>query len=250
MLEKGKGQKDMMLVADNIQITRAVIENAVRETAPEPIQAMVRECEAAGAQAIDINSGPLSRDPEKKMSFLVRAVQDVSDLPVFIDTANPVALEAGLRANRKTAVINGFSLEPAKVEAILPLAKTYDTDIVGYLLYPDSHVPKDASERLAVAVQLFEASEKAGVDRDRLIIDPIVAPILWPDGNFQNMEILTVIRTLPDLLGFPPPEPSRDFPTSRPVRAPGRKSSFWKTHISPCSRTARCGISRPALRRF
>ena len=204
MLEKRKGQKNMMIVADNLQITRTVIEKAVGEMAPEPIQAMVRKCEAAGAEAIDINSGPLSRDPEKKMSFLVRAVQDVSDLPVFIDTANPIALEAGLRANRKTAMINGFSLEPAKLEGILPLAKKYDTDIIGYLLYPDSHVPRDASERLSVALQLYEESEKAGIDRERLIIDPIVAPILWPDGNFQNMEILTVIRTLPDLLGFFP----------------------------------------------
>jgi len=204
MLEKGERQKNMMLVADNLQIIQPVIEEAVRKMAPEPIQDMVRKCEAAGAEAIDINSGHLSRDPERKMSFLVQAVQDVSDLPIFIDTANPAALEAGLRANRKTAIINGFSPEPAKLEGILPLAKKYDTDIIGYLLHPDSHVPRDAPERLSVAIRLYEEIGNAGIDRERLIIDPVVAPVLWPDGNFQNMEILTVIRTLPDLLGFSP----------------------------------------------
>lgn len=36
-----------------------------------------------------------------------------------------------------------------------------------------------------------------------MIIDPVVAPLVWQDGNLQNMEVLEVIRTLPDLLGFP-----------------------------------------------
>jgi 5-methyltetrahydrofolate corrinoid/iron sulfur protein methyltransferase len=30
-----------------------------------------------------------------------------------------------------------------------------------------------------------------------------VAPLAWQDGNRQNMAVLEVIRTLPDLLGFP-----------------------------------------------
>ena len=45
-------------------------------------------------------------------------------------------------------------------------------------------------------------NKRAGLDNDLLIIDPIVVPLIWQNGNFQNMEILSVIRTLPDLLGF------------------------------------------------
>jgi len=192
----------LILVADNLQITNKIIEKAVRENDHEPIQDMVKKCEAAGTAVIDINSGPLSRDPEK-MAFMVAAVQEVSDLPVIIDTANPKAMEAGLRANRKTAVINGFSLEPVKLAQMLPLAKKFDVDIIGYLLYPDSHVPKDAAERLNVAVALCREFQKSGVEPERLIIDPVVAPLVWQDGNIQLMEILSVIRQLPELLGFP-----------------------------------------------
>jgi 5-methyltetrahydrofolate corrinoid/iron sulfur protein methyltransferase len=193
----------MILVADNLQITNKAIDKAVREADPEPVQEMVKQCEAAGAQAVDINSGPLSRDPERKMSFLVEAVQAVSDLPVLLDTANPKAMEAGLRANKKTAVINGFSLEPSKLEFILPLAKKFDADIVGYLLYPNSHVPADGNERLSVAVELYSEFQKNGTDKEHLIIDPIIAPVIWENGTRQNMEILSVIRQLPELLGFP-----------------------------------------------
>ncbi|MDM8524033.1 dihydropteroate synthase [Desulfococcaceae bacterium HSG8] len=193
----------LILIADNLQIINPVIGKAVDEMNPGPIQEMVKQCETAGAEAIDINSGPLTRDPEKKMTFLIKAVQEVSDLPVLIDTANPRAMEAGLCANKKQAIINGFSAEPAKLELILPLAKRFDTDIIGYLLYPDSHVPPDGAERLSVAIELYSEFQKAGIAEERLIIDPVVAPVIWGDGNIQDMEILSVIRQLPEVLGFP-----------------------------------------------
>lgn len=192
----------MIIVADNIRITNRAVEKAVNTLDPQPIQEMVKNCEAAGAEAIDINSGPLNQDPEKKMAFLVRAVEDVSDLPILLDTANPKALEAGLQASRNKAIINGFSLEPRKLESILPLAGKYETDIIGYLLYPNSHVPPDGPERLNVAVELFSEFKKAGLDNEQLIIDPIVVPLIWQGGHIQNMEILSVIKTLPELLGF------------------------------------------------
>jgi 5-methyltetrahydrofolate corrinoid/iron sulfur protein methyltransferase len=193
----------LILVADNIQITNETIRKAVEEMDPKPVQEITRRCEEAGAEAIDINSGPLSRDPEKKMTFLVEAVQAVSDLPILIDTANPRAIEAGLQANRKTTIINGFSLEPEKREAILPLAKKFEADIIGYLLNPNGHVPSDGPERLTRAVELYEAFQKAGIDNARLIIDPVVVPVTWQNGNGQAMEVLSVIRQLPELLGFP-----------------------------------------------
>ncbi len=49
---------------------------------------------------------------------------------------------------------------------------------------------------------MFSEFKKAGLDDDHLIIDPIIAPLIWQDGNFQDMEVLSVLRTLPDLLGF------------------------------------------------
>jgi 5-methyltetrahydrofolate corrinoid/iron sulfur protein methyltransferase len=192
----------LMLVADNIRITDRTIERAVRQLDPAPIQEMAKRCEAAGAEAIDVNSGPLNRDPEKKMELLVEAIQGVSSLPLIIDTTNPKAMEAGLRASKNKAIINGFSLEPSKLKFILPLAKRYEADIIGYLLYPNSHVPPDGTERLNVAVELYTKYKKAGLADERLIIDPIVAPLIWQDGNFQDREILDVIRALPELLGF------------------------------------------------
>lgn len=193
----------MKLIADNLRITRPEIRRALAQFDPEPVQALVNACEARGAWAIDVNTGPLGRLAEPGMTFFMDAVQAVTDLPLLIDTANPAAMTAGVRAARNRIIINGFSLEPRKLEQILPLARDCDADIVGFLLYPDSRVPTDAAQRFSVALELMEKAEAAGVAKERVIIDPVIPPLAWADGIVQARQVLEVIRTLPDLLGFP-----------------------------------------------
>lgn len=192
----------MHIVADNLTITKEVVAEALQRRDPAPIRKLVRRCEAAGAGMIDINSGPLSRNPEELMAFLVDSVRAATDLPLLLDTSNPVALEAGLQACQGQAIINGFSLEPDKLSLILPLARRFNTRIIGYLLYPDSNVPVDGAERLTVALELFSRFSEAGLTPEQLIIDPVVPPLIWQNGHTQAMEVVNVIRTLPDLLGF------------------------------------------------
>lgn len=193
----------MKLIADNLRITRPDIRGALQRYDPEPVQDLVKACEARGAWAIDVNTGPLGKQAAPGMRFFMDAVQAVTDLPLLIDTANPDAMAAGVKAAKNRIILNGFSLEPMKLEQILPLARDYDADIVGFLLYPDSRVPTDAAQRFEVALELMEAAEAAGVAKERVIIDPVIPPLAWTDGIVQAREVEKVIRTLPDLLGFP-----------------------------------------------
>jgi len=193
----------LTLVADNIQITNAKISEAIESKNPGPITEMVTSCLKAGADALDINTGPLSKNPEEKMSFIVEAVRERTDAPILLDTSNQKAIEAGLKSAKGPVIINGFSLEPAKITSILPLAAKYGAAIIGYLLYPNGQVPPTADERLRVAVDLYQAFQNTGLPDELLIIDPIIAPVIWQDGIAQDFEILSVLKNLPDLLGFP-----------------------------------------------
>ncbi|MCP3873752.1 MAG: dihydropteroate synthase [Desulfobacteraceae bacterium] len=192
----------MKLIGDNLRITKPDIQEALKSGDPMPVQGLVKLCVEKGTFAIDVNTGPLGKSPEKGMAFFIKAVESVTHLPLLIDTSNPVAMKAGLKGASNRPIINGFSLEPRKLEKILPLAKEFDCDIVGFLLYPDSRVPKDEAERFEVAIELIEKAEDAGVPKERVIIDPIVPPLAWEDGIVQARAVLNVIRTLPDLLGF------------------------------------------------
>lgn len=193
----------MKLIADNLRITKPKILKAFETGNPEPLQALVKNCEAKGAWAIDVNTGPLGKSFHQGMRFFIEAVQESTDLPLVIDTSNPDAMEAGLSMVKNRPIINGYSLEPRKLERILPLAKKYDADIIGFLLYPDSRVPKDEAQRYEIAIDLITAAQAAGVPNERIIIDPVVPPLAWDDGIIQARAVLNVIKTLPDLLGFP-----------------------------------------------
>jgi len=192
----------MKLIADNLRITKTDIQNALKARDPKPLQDLVKLCLAKGAWAIDVNTGPLGKLPEEGMTFFIKAVESVTDLPLLIDTSNPAAMKAGLAAANNRVIINGFSLEPGKIEKILPLAKEYDADIVGFLLYPDSRVPADEAGRFEIAMELLEKAAAAGVAKERIIIDPVVPPLAWADGIVQARAVLNVIHTLPELLGF------------------------------------------------
>jgi len=193
----------MLIIADNLHIVRSDIARAVEQMDPAPIQRLVRHCIQAGAQAIDINPGPLSRQAETRMAFIVETVQAVTDLPLMLDTTNPAAMAAGLRACRNPAIINGFSLEPVKIEGMLPLAKQFDADIIGYLLHSDSRVPIEQDEMMGLAVDLFAVYTGAGLSPERLIVDPVITPLSWQDGVRHNQAVLALVRNLADLLGAP-----------------------------------------------
>ncbi|MFO7989740.1 MAG: dihydropteroate synthase, partial [Desulfotignum sp.] len=61
----------------------------------------------------------------------------------------------------------------------------------------------DAAQRFEVALELMEAAEAAGVANERVIIDPVIPPLAWENGIVQAREVVKVIHTLTDLLGFP-----------------------------------------------
>lgn len=193
----------MQVIADTLHVIRPEIRAAVEEKNPGPIRELVRRCMAAGADGIDINSGPLSRDPEGRMRFLVETVEKETGRPILIDTTNPKAIRAGLEAAGNRAIINGISPEPVKLEHILPLAAEFDVPVIGYLLNEAGHVPGSEAEGFDIALTLLNAAESAGLKRERLMIDPIVAPLMWESGTAHNRDILALIRNLPDVLGYP-----------------------------------------------
>jgi len=64
----------------------------------------------AGMDYIDINIGPARKDGDTFMEWVVRTVQEVTDLPLSLDTTNPIAMEAGLKAHKGKALLNSISL--------------------------------------------------------------------------------------------------------------------------------------------
>jgi cobalamin-dependent methionine synthase I len=166
----------MILVGENINIISKTIGPALRERNPEPIQKMAKTEAARGIDYLDLNIGPARKAGDELMSWLVETVQQVTDKPLSLDTTNPSATEAGLKASKNRTLINSVSLQPERLENVLPLVKQYDADMIG-LLWGVEGMPRDANERCMLAVDLVYQANQLDIPNENIWIDPIVTPV-------------------------------------------------------------------------
>jgi cobalamin-dependent methionine synthase I len=84
----------------------------------------------------------------------------------------------------------------------MPLLQKYEQSQV-VLLLMTPQVPREAEDRLVAALDGCERLVQAGISLDRLIVDPVVAPLGWGDGHLHSGEILKFLTLLPEALSQP-----------------------------------------------
>jgi 5-methyltetrahydrofolate corrinoid/iron sulfur protein methyltransferase len=166
----------MILIGENLNIMSKTLGPAIRERAAAPVTEMAKAEAQAGVDYLDINIGPARRDGEVLMPWVVKTVRGLTDLPLSLDTTNALAMEAGLKENKGKSLINSISLQPERLEKVLPLVNTYKADMIG-LLWGVEGMPRDANERCMLAVDLAYKTNEAGIENERIWIDPIVTPV-------------------------------------------------------------------------
>ena len=164
----------MILIGESINIMSKTIGPALRERNPKPIQELARAEIEAGVDYLDLNIGPARKAGDELMGWVVNTVQEVTDLPLSLDTTNLVAMEAGLKEHKGKALIN--SISPTRLEEGLPLVTKYNASMIG-LLWGKEGMPRDANERAVLAVDLIYQANERGVPNEDIWIDPIATPV-------------------------------------------------------------------------
>ena len=195
----------MILAADNLHALNPVVSEALKRLDPHPIQELARRCELPGVKFIDINPGYLSRRREDRMAFMVDAVQEATSLRLILDSPNPRLLAQGLAVCREKPLLNALSLEPLKLQEILPLAVEHGTPLVLLLMDQQSQVPASIEGKIALAVELRERALAAGMKAEDLIVDPVMPNISWPDAYAQVSAVIALVRLLSGWSVFPEP---------------------------------------------
>ena len=195
----------MIIAADNLTGANPVVAQALRDLNPKPLQDLARRCQEAGAHILDLNPGYLSRRLEDRMAFLVEALQEVTNLPLILDSPNPRVLAGGLAACREKPILNALTLEESKLEEILPLAAEHQNRLVCLLLDEKSHPPPTLEGKIALAVELRERALAAGLTDEQLIFDPVLPNLRWPDAWPQTGAVFQTVRYLASgsLFGVP-----------------------------------------------
>ena len=109
------------------------------------------------ADVLDVNVGLPGIDEPQMMVDVVKELQGVLELPLQIDTSNPVAMERALRIYNGKPLINSVNGKKEVMEQIFPLVKHYGGVVVALALDEDG-IPETADGRIAVAKKIYETA--------------------------------------------------------------------------------------------
>jgi cobalamin-dependent methionine synthase I len=175
----------MFVIANNISTRNAKIGRifgaATRNLDSEPAEMLIQlaeQCDAAGADALEINIQQHYDRPEA-MEFAINTIRQVTDKQLCLSTNNVESLEAGLQACERPPLVNYISIDETRLKKMLPMIAKHSAGIV--LLVSDPTAPGDAREMLQKTAVLVGAANEAGIPNDSILV-----------------EILEFLRALPD----------------------------------------------------
>jgi 5-methyltetrahydrofolate corrinoid/iron sulfur protein methyltransferase len=188
----------MEAIGERINGMFKAIGKAIKESDASVIEDMAKRQEEAGADILDLNVGPAAEDRLAAMRWLVETVQNVSGLPLAIDSTNPDVVRAGLEACENPAVINSTTGEQEKLNAMMPMAAEHGCSIIG-LTIDEEGVPGTAAGRMEVALKLVSSAMEHGLPTDRLYVDAVILPVnALQDTPPRVLEVISQVPMLAD----------------------------------------------------
>lgn len=151
-----------------------------------------------GVHILDVNVGLPEINEVEMLETCVCELQAIIDLPLQIDTADPVAMEAALRRYNGKAMINSVNGKAESMGAVFPLAKKYGGLIVALTL-DETGIPAKAEDRVAIAHRILSEAAKYGIAKKDLIFDPLALTIS-ADEN-AALETLRAVHMIRHELG-------------------------------------------------
>jgi cobalamin-dependent methionine synthase I len=170
-------------------------ESAARE-GREYLRSMAQRQIQTGADFLDLNVDEVSlrhQEQLEAMRWLVRTIEELSAIPLSIDSSNVDTLRAGIEACEGKAgppMLNSASLE--RLEA-LDVAKARSLPVIATAA-GESGMPQDTEQRVANASRIIDAALAKAIPIENLYVDALVFPISV-DGQFGN-HYLGAIRAL------------------------------------------------------
>ena len=151
-----------------------------------------------GVHILDVNVGLPEIDEVKMLDKTVYELQAIIDLPLQIDTSDPVAMETALRHYNGKAMINSVNGKKESMESVFPLAKKYGGVIVALTL-DEKGIPDKAEDRVKIARKILAEAEAYGISKKDIIFDPLALTI--SADNRAAKETLEAVRLIKENLG-------------------------------------------------
>jgi 5-methyltetrahydrofolate--homocysteine methyltransferase len=184
----------MLIIGEKINATRKSVNAALLARDAGFVQELALKQARAGSHLLDVNCGTVAAAAEPDaMQWLVRTVQQATDLPLCIDSPNPEALAAGLAVHAGRPMINSISGENARYEKVLPLVTQTQATVIA-LCMDDRGIPAGQGQALEVGVALVERLMSDGIAVERIYLDPLVRTLsTQSDAVIDTLRLMTAL---------------------------------------------------------
>lgn len=191
----------MFVLGECIHVLSSKVKTAIQERDAKTIQELAVKQARAGANCLELNIGPAKKTGVDTMSWMVDVVQEVTDLPLSLDSTNAAAIEAGLKKVKRQAFINSTSADPERIKAMMPLAAEYNANLIALTLGATG-MPNTADDRIQLVLDvLLPAAAEHGVPTENLYFDPLVLTITC--NQDQPPQVVEAVRIIKQLLDPP-----------------------------------------------
>ncbi len=166
----------MFVIAERINSSRKPIAKAIESRDAAFIQNEAKAQVEAGCDYVDVNAGAFIGQEIECLKWVIEVVQKAIDKPLSVDSPDPETIRKVLPLLEKPPMINSITLEPRRLEGILPLVVETKAKVIG-LCQSEDKMAESMEEKIEMAARLVEKVTAAGVPIDDLYIDPLIYPI-------------------------------------------------------------------------
>jgi 5-methyltetrahydrofolate--homocysteine methyltransferase len=152
------------------------LQGQLRKGSMELVRQFAREQEEMGARVLDVNMG---MGGVSEVDLMLRAIQEIgeiSNLPLSLDSSAPEVIEAALRHYPGRALVNSVSLEPEKIEKLLPIVAKYGAVFI-LLPLSEKGLPENLDEKKDIIRKIMERAFALGMRKEDIIVDGLVTTI-------------------------------------------------------------------------
>ncbi len=183
------------IIGERINPTgKSRFKQALRENDLEYIYKEALAQQDKGAHILDVNVGLPEIDEVQMMRDVVTGLQGITDLPLQIDTSDPVAMETAMRLYNGKPLLNSVNGKQESMDAVFPLAAKYGGMIV-CLTLDENGIPDTAAGRIEIAEKIIAEAAKYGIGKKDLLIDTLTMTISTGQENASiTLEALHYVR--------------------------------------------------------
>jgi 5-methyltetrahydrofolate--homocysteine methyltransferase len=189
------GDRPFVMIGERINPTgRKVLAAEMKAGVMDRVKADAIGQVAAGAQVLDVNAGVPMVDEPALLVAAIKAVSEVTDVPICIDSSVIEALEAALAAYEGKALVNSVTAEDERMDRILPVVKKHGAAVIG-MSNDETGITMVPQERVEIARRIIERAKYYGIPAEDVIIDPIAMTVAAdPQAGLVTLETMRLIK--------------------------------------------------------